>query len=231
MNTLHKSVITSLILGLLMCCSAVLSNVMRNAMQADKHHEPPNLESIIPKEFGVWRLDSAATALVVNPDDNALLNKLYSQTLSRTYINNKAERVMLSIAYGGDQRSDLHVHRPEICYATSGFDISNVSKRVIETTIGTIPVMNLVATQRNRNEPITYWIRIGDSLTRGWIEQKLIALAHGLAGKVPDGLLFRISSISNNEEESYLIQKQFLTDITLAIKREDLPLLIGNIKP
>ena len=138
---------------------------------------------------------------------------------------------MLTIAYGQDQSTDLHVHRPEICYATSGFDVGEISKTFVNTTIGRIPVMHLVAKQGIRNEPITYWIRVGDSLTRGWFEQKLTAIGYGLTGKVTDGLLFRVSTISNNEQDSYRIQQAFLAAILQAVRSEDRHWLVGQLTP
>jgi len=190
-----------------------------------------NLDAIIPKEFGAWKLDSSTASSIVNPTVRGELEKIYNQILSRTYINEQGERVMLSIAYGRDQSTDLHVHRPEICYATSGFDVGEISKTFVNTTIGRIPVMHLVAKQGIRNEPITYWIRVGDSLTRGWFEQKLTAIGYGLTGKVTDGLLFRVSTISNNEQDSYRIQQAFLAAILQAVRSEDRHWLVGQLTP
>ena len=214
-----------------MLLSGVLTKVMTPAVIFTGHQDQINLETMIPREFDRWKIDHSFAALMVNPDDQGLLNKIYNQTLSRTYINDQGERVMLSIAYGRDQSTDLHVHRPEICYASSGFDIGRMSKTVVDTTIGRIPVMHLVAKQGTRNEPITYWIRIGDSLTRGWFEQKLTAIGYGLTGKVPDGLLFRVSTISNDAQDSYRIQQAFLTAILQAVRSEDRYWLVGQLTP
>lgn len=188
-----------------------------------------NLEAMIPLEFGTWRLDHSIAPPMVNPDAEGLLNKIYNQTLSRIYVNNEGERVMLSIAYGQDQVTDLHVHRPEICYASSGFKVSKMTKTFVETSIGRIPVMQLVAKKVGRSEPITYWIRVGDSLTRGWIEQKLTAIGYGLAGKIPDGLLFRISTISNDELNAYLIQQNFLSALLQTVQNKDRHWLVGQL--
>ena len=231
MSALNKPVIVSLILGMLMTLSGVLTKAMTHPNRAAEQLDTINLETIIPREFDRWKIDSSTAALMVNPDDKGLLNKLYSQTLARTYVNNAGEHVMLSIAYGRDQSSDLQVHRPEICYATGGFDISSMSKTFLDTTIGRIPVMQLVAKQGNRNEPITYWIRVGDSLTRGWFEQKLTAITYGLTGKAPDGLLFRISTISADEQDSYRIQQAFLTSLLQAVRSEDRHWLVGQLTP
>ena len=226
---MNKPLIVSLIMGMLMLSSGVLTRFMTPVIIPTGQQGKINLETMIPKEFGVWKLDSSTASSIINPTVRGELEKIYNQTLSRTYINDQGERVMLSIAYGSEQSTDLHVHRPEICYATSGFDVGEISKTFVETTIGRIPVMQLVAKQGIRNEPITYWIRVGDSLTRGWFEQKLTAIGYGLTGKVPDGLLFRVSTISNNEQDSYRIQRAFLAAILEAVRSEDRHWLVGGL--
>ena len=228
---MKKPFIVSFALGLLMVSSSVLTMVMTPSIKTTDRQNQIDLETMIPAEFGAWKIDPFTAALVVNPDDKGLLNKIYNQTLSRTYINNVGERVMLSIAYGRDQSKDMQVHRPEICYRAGGFDIGKMTKTFVDTTIGQIPVMHLVAKQGARNEPITYWIRVGDSLTRGWFEQKLTAIGYGLTGKVPDGLLFRVSTISNDEQDSYRIQQVFLAAILQAVRNEDRYWLVGQLTP
>jgi hypothetical protein len=74
------------------------------------------LESAVPKSFGEWKELPDQGTQVVNPQTKALLDKLYSQTLSRTYVNKDGYRIMLSLAYGDDQRGGLQAHRPEVCY-------------------------------------------------------------------------------------------------------------------
>ncbi|MDO8413482.1 MAG: EpsI family protein [Gallionellaceae bacterium] len=226
---MKKPLIVSLILGLLMVSSSVLTMVMTPSADIADPHQQINLETLIPVEFGNWKTDMTVASLLVNPDEKGTINKIYNQTLSRTYINNQGERVMLSIAYGRDQKKDLQVHRPEICYRTSGFSIGELTKTFVDTTIGRIPVMQLVAKQGVRNEPITYWIRMGDSLTRGWFEQKAATLSYGLTGKVPDGLLFRVSTISKDEQDAYLIQQTFLTALLQAVRSEDRHWLVGRL--
>lgn len=228
---MNKPFIVSLIMGLLMVSSSALTMVMTPSAEIADPKNQINLETMIPGEFNDWKIDVTVVSLMVNPDVKGTINKLYNQTLSRTYINNRGERVMLSIAYGRDQRVDLQIHRPEVCYLTGGFDIGELTKTFVDTTIGRIPVMRLVAKQGARNEPITYWIRMGDSLTRGWFEQKAATLSYGLTGKVPDGLLFRVSTISNDEQDSYRIQQAFLTALLQAVRSEDRYWLVGRMSP
>lgn len=228
---MKKPFIVSLVLGVLMMLSSGLTLVITPSMQAYGQQGKIDLEAMIPGSFDNWKVEPATTAAIVNPDDNGLVSKLYDQTLSRTYVNNAGERVMLSIAYGRNQSTDLQVHRPEICYAAGGFDVGKMTKTFVDTTIGQIPVMRLVAKQGTRNEPITYWVRVGDSLTRGWIEQKMTAIFYGLTKKVPDGLLFRMSTITNDEQESYRIQQAFLVAMLKEVKSEDRFWLVGKLTP
>jgi EpsI family protein len=226
---MKKPLIVSLMMCLLMMSSAAITMVITPSPEIGNQQNKIDLETLIPSEFSDWKIDSSVAPLMVNPDEQGTINKLYTQTLSRTYINKQGERVMLAIAYGRDQRTDLQVHRPEVCYLSGGFDIGKLTKAFVDTTIGRIPVMHLVAKQGSRNEPITYWIRMGDSVTRGWFEQKAATLRYELSGKVPDGLLFRVSTISNDEQDSYRIQQVFLTSLFQAVRSEDRHWLIGSL--
>lgn len=228
---MSKSHFISFILGLLMVSAAVLTMMMTPAVESADQQKKVDLETLIPAEFGDWKIDISTAPLMINPEEKDMIDKIYSQTLSRTYINNQGERVMLSIAYGGDQKKDLQVHRPEICYRTSGFSIGELTKDFVDTTIGRIPVLRLVAKLGARNEPITYWIRVGDTLARGWFEQKIASISYGFTGKIPDGLLFRISTISNDERESYQVQQAFLTTLLQAVRSEDRHWLVGRLVP
>jgi EpsI family protein len=226
---LNKPLFDSIIIGFLMVSSAALTIVMTPSLKISNQQNQINLEAIIPNEFNGWKIDLSEVPLMVDPEVTGSINKIYNQTLSRTYINDKGERVMLSIAYGRDQSTDLQVHRPEVCYLASGYNIGEMTKTFVDTSIGRIPVMHLVAKLGNRNEPITYWIRVGDSLTGGWFEQKSASLRYGLTGMVPDGLLFRISTISNDEQDSYRIQQTFLKDIFQSIRSDDRHWLVGRL--
>lgn len=226
---MSKPVIISLVMGLCMLLSSALPILLTPTINNSEQQNILNLEAIIPNEFDGWKQDIPSKSMMVSADVKGFINKIYNQEVNRTYINKQGQRVMLAIAYGRDQSTDLQVHRPEICYTTAGFNIEKMSKTFMDTTLGLIPVMQLVAKQGIRNEPITYWIRVGDSLTRGWLEQKITSFSYGITGKIPDGLLFRISTISQDEMESYRIQQEFLNSLLRAVKSEDRYWLVGNM--
>lgn len=186
-----------------------------------------DLVDMIPKEFEDWKIDETLIPLQPNPEQLALINKIYNQTLSRTYINDKGDRVMLSIAYGGDQSDSMQVHRPEVCYTGNGFQMTDIEIVDLDTGYGIIPIKRIFAIMGERREPITYWITIGDAVAVNTLKWKLQQLKYGLTGRVPDGLLFRVSSFGE-KATAYPLQKYFIKGLLKSISYESRQRLIGN---
>lgn len=188
-----------------------------------------DLEAMLPQRFGAWAVDESIAPLQADPRTTELLNKLYSQTLSRTYINQQGQRIMLSIAYGGDQSESMSVHKPEVCYPAQGFKVVKEGDASLDTGAGVIPVRRLVAVQGRRMEPITYWMTIGERVAQvqsaGW---KLEQIKYGLTGRIPDGLLFRVSSITGDELGAYALQADFVRALMLSLPERDRPRFIGQ---
>lgn len=190
-----------------------------------------DLETLIPKQFAGWKLDETIVPLVSNPEQEAVINEIYDQTLSRTYVNAQDQRVMLSIAYGGDQSDSMAVHKPEVCYPAQGFQIVKNTMGTFSTGSGQIPVKRLVATQGERIEPITYWTTVGDTVAIDGIKWKFNQLKYGLTGQIPDGLLFRVSSIQADDTTAYRTQDDFLRALLGALSPEGKKRIIGRPIP
>ena len=202
-----------LVIGIAMLVAAGLALELTPRERIADHGPKIDLETMIPKQFGVWKIDESVVPLMADPKQTAVLNKIYNQTLSRTYSNTKGERIMLSIAYGGDQSDSMAVHKPEVCYPSQGFQIIKQANTILETGFHSIPARHLVALQNNRVEPITYWMTIGDKVPGSGTNWKLEQLKYGLTGKVPDGLLFRVSSISTNQGHAFIEQARFIREL------------------
>ena len=187
-----------------------------------------DLEVLVPRQFGQWRVDDNVLPIRPSPEAEALLNRLYNQTLSRTYVSAQGDRVMLSIAYGGDQSDAMQVHRPEVCYSAQGFEVFNEVRGFLKTSFGQLPVKRLFAKQGLRAEPITYWITIGDKLTYAGFRQKLVQLSYGLTGKVPDGMLVRVSTIDPVAARAYELQDAFVNDLIDSLEPYARTRLIGT---
>lgn len=174
----------------------------------------PDLEALFPKQFGVWRLDANVPVILPAPDVQARLDAIYNQVLSRTYVNDRGQRVMLSVAYGGDQSDGTRIHRPEVCYPAQGFQIlSNKVDHIDLPGHEPLKVRHLESKLEQRFEPITYWVVVGDSAVVSSSEQKLAQLRYGLRGVIPDGMLVRVSSIDPDTRRALDLQQQYISDL------------------
>jgi EpsI family protein len=225
---MKKTFVTSLVMGALMVSSAVATKALTPTVKLADSQASIDLAGMIPTRFGDWHVDESIIPLQVDPDTQARLDKIYNQTLSRTYVDRNGDRIMLSIAYGGDQSDSLAVHRPETCYTAQGFNVSSNVDGTLATSFGNVAVRRLNATAGARVEPITYWITVGDKVTRPGTEQKLQQLRYGLTGSIPDGMLVRVSSISSDMASAYGLQQKFVGDMLASLAPASRKRLIGG---
>jgi len=208
---------TALVIAALMFAASAGAIVARPDTKVADVGPPISLETIVPKQFGDWREEPQRMIQVVNPQTQELLDKLYSQVLTRVYINNKGYRIMLSLAYGSDQRGALQAHKPEVCYPAQGFTLRKTEAAQLVTPFGEIPAQRLFTTLGPRQEPVTYWFTVGDKAVRGKLQKRLMDLRYGLTGRIPDGLLFRISSIDADQARANQMQDQFVNQLLQAV--------------
>ena len=190
---------------------------------------PLDLQADVPRQFGRWVMDERTVVSVVNPQQEELLKQLYSQVLERVYVNkDDGYRIMLTIAYGGDQREGLAAHYPEACYAAQGFKIQSSVQDSISINQSLIPVTRLETSLANqRFEPITYWIMVGEVSSRGGVRKKLADLYYTSRGYIPDGLLFRVSSIDPASPSAFERQAEFIKEIIPALNMSSRRRLTG----
>lgn len=223
---------TALVLGGAMLSAAVLGSVARPKASAASAAAPRlQLQDIVPLRFGAWAELPAQRAQVVNPQTQQLLDKLYSQVLSRTYGHADGYRVMLSLAYGDDQRGSLQAHRPEACYPAQGFTLHSNAEASIATPYGRIPGRRLSTSLRQRREPVTYWFTAGDTVIRSRLQLRLLEARLWLTGQVPDGLLFRVSSIDDQPAQAFERHDAFVADLLQAVPVRDRTRLSGLGEP
>ena len=185
------------------------------------------LESMVPQAFGDWSIDPTLAPVALTADVQAKLDRIYSQTVSRTYVNSAGERVMLTVAYGGDQSDALKAHRQEVCYTAQGFTIHDLHQADLAVQGGTIPVTRMLAIRDERSEPVTYWFTMGDRVVRGRVERLAMQLREGFAGRIPDGMLVRVSSISPDTGAAYAAQQAFIGELLAAMPSGDRVRLAG----
>jgi EpsI family protein len=170
----------------------------------------PDLERLFPAHVGDWRVDASIPVVLPSPDLQARLNQFYNQVLSRTYVDSTGYRIMLSVAYGGDQSDGTRAHRPEGCYPGQGFQITASRVGAVDLGGRRLRIRRLMARLGARHEPISYWIVVGDSVALSGTEQKLVQLGYGMRGLVADGMLVRVSSIDRDMQAAYPKHDRFI---------------------
>lgn len=221
----------AIILTGLMAVTAVGGIAARPSSKSEAGRPRYVLENVVPRQFGDWKELPAETAQVVNPQTKELLDKLYSQILSRTYINSQGYRIMLSIAYGDDQRGDLQAHKPEVCYPAQGFTLNSKVDTLLATPFGPIDARRLDTNMGRRREPVTYWFTMGDQAVKSTWQRRLVEVRLGLTGQVPDGLLFRVSSIDPEVPRAFTLHDAFVADLLKSLSPIDRKRLSGLESP
>ncbi|MDO9050432.1 MAG: EpsI family protein [Methylotenera sp.] len=212
--------VKNVLAGLVMILAAGLAVAMTPTYRIADQGPAVNLEKIIPARFGDWAVDEKIFYQQVSPEVKASLDKIYTQVLTRTYLNSQGYRIMVSIPYGANQSDGLSAHDPEGCYPAQGFQIMSKSKDVLHTEVGDIPVRRMEAVSGMRNELVTYWFTVGSYAVNNDWERKKAQMRYSIKGQIPDGLLFRASSIDDNTQEAYRIQGLFIQEMVKALSPE-----------
>jgi len=219
---------------LLLCVAIMLGSVgLAQFLKPHKfwadHTGEPNYEKVIPHRFGDWEEVPYANRGVVNPVQEESLRRIYSQTFARTFVHKPTGRgIMLSIAYGRDQTNDTQLHTPEQCYPSQGFRVAHREDVDLPSPVGTIKAVRLLTTLgTERKEPLTYFIRVGDSVTRGSKERNIERIKLAMRGYLVDGTLIRVSEVTRRDDP-FVLQDQFIADLLKAMPEHDRGYVIGK---
>ena len=208
----------AIISGGALLVAAALVPVLEPRRLLARELPPLRLERDVPERFGPWKIDVSIPQVLPAPDVQAQFDKIYSQQLSRTYVDDSGYRIMLLIAYGENQIDKMTVaHLPEGCYPAQGFQVTDSKSERILTSNGDLMVVRLVAQKGQRIEPITYWTTVGGRSFASNRERRLARIYEAFAGVIPDGMLVRISSIDPDESRAYKSQALFSIDLQNAL--------------
>jgi EpsI family protein len=225
MNLLLRNII----LLVLMLAASGLALALRPTQKISDLGTPIDLEKMIPPAFGEWREEKHASFQMVDPQQKETIDRIYTQTLSRTYVNGHGYRIMLSIAYGDDQRDSMQMHYPEVCYPAQGFTLEEKQRGTLATANGQIPVTRILTNLGPRSEPVTYWTTVGNRVFQGGIQKKVAEMSYGLNGNIPDGMLIRVSSIDGEAARAFEMQDQFADQMLAVLAPEARRKINGNL--
>ena len=220
------------VLGAVMVLASLLAWGMTPTKYWSQHTATVKYNSLFTPSFGGWVLAPEQSTAVVNPQQQETLDAIYDEIVSKVYIDRATgRRVMISLAYGNNQSRATQVHKPEVCYPAQGFDLLSMKKGTLAMADQqALPVMRIVAQMGRRVEPLTYWIRAGDRVVRGAIEQNIARVSLGLRGYIPDGLLFRISEINADATASFALQDRFVREFLAQLSPAARESLIGTLR-
>lgn len=222
-----RRLVTSTVLAVLMVATAASAGLLKPQNYLADTRQKVSLEAIVPEAFEGWTMAQVSSG-VVNPQQETLIRAIYAETLTRTYVSARGERVMLSIAYGKNQSDASQVHTPEVCYPGQGFQVKSIERGDLETPFGRIPVRRLETSfGTQRAEPVTYWTTLGDYAVTNGSEKKFKEIEYALQGYIADGLLFRVSSIDPDTRRGYNLQANFVNALLMALTPDQRRRLAG----
>jgi EpsI family protein len=93
-------------------------------------------------------------------------------------------------------------------------------------------VRRLFTSKGAREEPVTYWFTFGgESISLDQAERRLrrrvVELRYAFTGRIPDGLLFRVSSIDHDQARANQLQDYFVNDLLRALSSFERKRLAG----
>lgn len=211
------------IIFLLLCAMALSFSILLTPTEKLSNIKPMVFEDIIPKEFDGWYVEPSTDNIIQSPEQNEVIAKIYSQVLTRTYKNKHGDRVMLSIAYTDNQTDNAgkQSHKPDICYPAQGFSIEYKKPHEFETEFGSINSIKMLAVAKDRVEPIIYWSTIGDAVANDIFSIKKAQIKSGLSGVIPDGIIFRVSTVSTGYPADYVIINKYIKSLLSSLSSKD----------
>jgi EpsI family protein len=182
----------SMVIGGLLLAGAAYS-YLRKPVATSSQISQARFDAMIPAQAGPWQSYSSAE-LVLPPKDEAS-DKLYENLQTRVYRSEALPSIMALFGYSSVQQNDVHVHRPEVCYPAAGFPI--IYNEPIKLKFGThdVEARYLIADRQSVHEYILYWVRLGRRFPGNWQQQRLDMAYYNVTGTIPDGFLYRCSTI------------------------------------
>lgn len=191
-----------------------------------------DLDTMVPGRLEGWRIDPGVVPVAPDPRLQAVVEATYDQTLSRTYVNDHGQRVMLSIAYSGNfSGRAMQYHRPEVCYPAQGFEVLDRQSGELKLGARHIPLTHLSTRNEGRKEAVSYWVTVSGTPARYGLSVRVRQIKAGLTGQMPDGFLVRVSSIGESYAESFRGNERFLAALMDGLSPASAIRLAGPIDP
>jgi EpsI family protein len=184
------------------------------------------LEKAIPQTIGSYSV-SRANKLVVPPESD-LSQRLYDQVLTRLYVSEDLPPILLVIAYGSVQDSALALHRPEICYSWAGYWVGKPQVLAFHRALQNARASYLSVVRGDRTEQVYFWSRVGNTYPTSLVSERLAIIEENLKGVLPDGILVRLSMLSNDAAAALPLLADFNSAMLEQLGESGRAMLLGE---
>lgn len=185
-----------LLAGGLLAAGAIAAEALRVGSVRAPMVSGNRLEQLVPARIGGWAQAPFAGAAVPTAETDR--QGSYDAVLTRFYAGGTGPGIMLLIAYSAVQAGETALHRPEACYPAFGFELERRPDLQLRFPHVRLTASSMTATASGRVEQLLYWSRIGALFPTTPLDQRWAALRQGVAGRVPDGALVRMSMIGSD---------------------------------
>jgi EpsI family protein len=185
------------------------------------------LDAAIPKTVGDYRF-ATSSGLVLPPRDE-LSERLYDQVVTRVYVAPERLPIMALFAYGSVQNLSLELHRPDECYPQQGFAIT--APEPLPLVLGARRILASLLTARRANgyvEQVVFWSRIGAQFPQDRAAQSVLVARENFAGRMPDGLLVRLSVPTGERARAIAAAQTFLHHLDRALTPVGRRIVLGE---
>jgi len=215
----------AMIAGGLMAGVALAANSRRPA-EAFRMIGEQRLDPLFPKRVADWTFERSDGLVLPSSEERS--DHFYTKLITRYYGSPTQLPVMLLIAYSDTQDGTLQVHRPEACYPAAGYQL--LREMIIPLSAGhgvTVPGHFISAESVSRVEQLIYWTRIGNDFPTRWWQQHWAVAKENLKGRVPDGVLIRLSTSAPDDRSALLLLRRFLAPFLETLSPSGRRLLLG----
>lgn len=214
-----KFKLRTITIGVALVSAALLAYLATPRLKEDT--ASVEIEANTPAVVGQWRQLPNASIQVGLSTASEDINQPYDQTVMKTFTDGDGHVIYLALAWGRHQRQEVKIHRPELCYPAQGLAVESIKSITFPLTApgqtSLIPGKRLITSKGGGQvELVSYWIRIGSSYSSSAWQTRLHIMQEGLAGKVTDGILVRVSqrvARDQNFEAEFARQEQFIAEL------------------
>lgn len=198
-----------------LAATAVLTPVLTPGRTSGLAREGQSLDSLVPAQIGSWAQSGLEGVLI--PKAEKAEDRAYDDYIARYYTSSTAAPVVLLIAYGSAQTGNTQLHRPEVCYPAAGFKLRKWPDLSLALP-NTVPIAarSMTALATGRVEQILYWSRVGREFPTSSAAQRWSTFRQTLEGKVPDGVLVRMSTMNEDRDRALEVLQKFAASLLTA---------------